>query len=305
MRFPRLLRPALLVAAGIAAVIVVTWGLEHVVPPPYSGYLALVVVGLVATEIVKRQPRQRARRMFRLYLGARKRGADEASARAQLVSRLHRRAARRQRAAGTLSAGWVGDWEHERALSGITRLLTDEGKHLDAASLEAAWNVERDRVTILGWGALPRAFVEELRRRLDEQERERLDRLVEQYALLSQRFFNRVSALTEDPAAGVADFARLLQSVGNRIAKDAPGDAERAYQLSLRLRPERNLAHAGLALLLDQTGRTRDAIREAALALQVLDDYAHAAAQEAPATEDIWPFRSPVKLREALERIGS
>jgi hypothetical protein len=301
---PRPARVALLVVAGVGSVIAATWALQHFVPPPYSGYLALVVVGLVVTEIVKRQPWQRARRMFRIYLRARKRGADEAAARAHLLARLHRGAAARRRAAGTMAAAWTGDWEQERALAGIAGLLADEGKRLDAHVLEAAWNAERDRVTIPGWEALPRAFVEELRRRLDERERERLERLVAQYALLSQRFFGHVSALKADPAAGVGDFARLLQSVGNRIAKDAPGDAERAYRLSLRLRPDRNLAHAGLAILLDQTGRAGDAAREAADALGVLDDYAHTAGREPPPAEDIWPFRSPVKLRETLERIA-
>ena len=103
--------------------------------------------------------------------------------------------------------------------------------------------------------------------------------------------------------AAVADFARLLQSAGNRIGKDAPGDAERAYRLSLRLRPDRNLAHAGLALLLDQTGRAGEAAREAALALGVLDDYAQVAGQGPAPAEDIWPFRSPVELRAKLEAL--
>ena len=138
---------------------------------------------------------------------------------------------------------------------------------------------------------------------LDESEWAQLNSLVDRYRLFHQRFFRSASSLVADPAASVEDFARLLHSVGNRMTKEQPGDAERAYRLSLRLRPERNLAHAGLALLLEQTGRTREAADEARTALTVLDEFARRTSDGMPTTEDISPFRSPVKLREALEQV--
>ena len=52
-----------------------------------------------------------------------------------------------------------------------------------------------------------------------------------------------------------------------------------------------------------ETGRTREAAREAALALVVLDALAQRARERAPTTEDIYPFKSPTQLREALERV--
>jgi len=127
-----------------------------------------------------------------------------------------------------------------------------------------------------------------------------LDALAERYRLFHQRFFRQPSALAIDPGVSIIDFARLLASVANHTAKEAPGDAERAYRLSLKLRPDENLAHGGLALLLAETGRTREAAREAALALGVLDAFAQRARDRA---EDIYPFKSPVRLREALERV--
>ena len=132
-----------------------------------------------------------------------------------------------------------------------------------------------------------------------------LDALAEKYQLFRQRFFRRPTSLRLDPAASATDFARLLHSVGNRLAKEEPGDAERAYRLSLSLRPEGNLAHGGLALLLAETGRVRDAAREAKLALELLDRFAADAAARTPTTEDISPFRSPGALREALERVAA
>ena len=52
-----------------------------------------------------------------------------------------------------------------------------------------------------------------------------------------------------------------------------------------------------------ETGRTREAAREAELALGVLDALARRASERAPTTEDIHPFKSPARLREALERV--
>jgi hypothetical protein len=75
-------------------------------------------------------------------------------------------------------------------------------------------------------------------------------------------------------------------------------------RLSLRLRPDDNLAHARLALLLDRTGRNREAAGEARTALTVLDGYTRQAARDPP-VEGISPFRSPIKLREALERVAA
>jgi hypothetical protein len=290
--------------AAVAAVVALTWALEHVVPPPYSGYLALVVVGLVATEVFKRQPRQRARRMFRIYLYARERGAAEPEARTRLLGRLSRNPETRQALARDLEARWVGPFEKDRATAGVALLLAHAGKALDAETLGAAYDRERDRFTIAGWEALPSEFVETVFGRLDERERDQLNRLVDEYRLFQQKFFKSATSLAADPAAGATDFARLLHSMGNQLTKDHPGDAERAYRLSLRLRPEENLAHAGLALLLEQTGRLREAAQQAKAALGVLDGYVRRAADRTPSTEDISPFRSPAKLREALERLA-
>jgi hypothetical protein len=290
--------------AGAVAVVIVTWLLEQAIPPPYSGYLALVVVGLVAIQILKSRPLQRAERLFRLYLRARARGASEAEARARLLARLHRRGEARGRADADLGPSWTGRSERERAIGGVGALLARQGVRIDTSTLALAWNRSRDRFTIPGWEAQPPEFVDAIRGRLEEREQRQLDALVEEYRLFQQRFFRAPSALAADPGAGVEDFARLLGSLGNRVATDRPGDAERAYRLSLRLRPERSLAHAGLALLLARTGRTREAAREARAALDVLDDFARRAGAEAPATEDIFPFRSPLKLREALERVA-
>jgi hypothetical protein len=288
---------------GVAAVVLVTWVLEQVMPPPYSGYLALVLVGLVATEIVKRQPRQRALRMFRIYLRARERGAAEAAARERLLERV--RPARRGRAevAVETAAAWTGASERDRVVSGVGYLLAREGRALGAPDLGAAYDRARDRVMIAGWEALPPGFTDAVLDRLEPREREDLDGLVARYRLFDQKFFRSPSALGADPAAGAADFARLLHSLGNRMAGEHPGDAERAYRLSLRIRPELNLAHAGLALLLDRTGRTREAAGEAQVALEVLDRYATRPRDEAPTVEDISPFRTPASLRQALDRV--
>lgn len=299
-RLPRIAALALVFAAAIAGV---TWALERVMPPAFSGFLALILVGLAVTEVVKRQPRQRALRMFRLYLRARERGADEASARASLLARLCPDPARRQRLQA--EAGWTGASEKERVLGGIAPLLARAGRALDASQLADAYDRARDQFTIGGWDALPLEFTQAVRSPLDRSELEQLDDLVERYHLLQQKFFKRPTSLGLDPARSAVEFARLLHSAGNQLAKDTPGDAERAYRLSLRLRPEENLAHAGLAVLLDRAGRAPEAEREATLGLAVLDAYAERAAGRNPTTEDISPFRSPSALREALERISA
>ena len=292
-------------AIGATVVVAFTWALQHVMPAPYSGYLALVVVGFVVTELIRRQPRQRAERMFRIYCRARERGIDEATARERLLRRLYRRAEARQRLAPQVAEAWTGATEKDRASVGVGFLLAREGKALDPAALRDAWDRVRDRFTIPGWEALPREFVHSLRSRLDAEGLEQLDTLIEKYRLFRQRFFRQPSALAVDPAASVADFARLLGSLANRVAKDESGAAERAYRISLRLQPDENLAHAGLALLLEKTGRALEAAQEAKIALGVLDDYARRAGKRPATTEDIYPFKSPVSLREALTRMAT
>jgi hypothetical protein len=300
-RLARILGLALM---GALVVVALTWVLEHVMPPPFSGYLALVVVGFVVTERIRRKPRQRAERMFRLYYRARERGADEAAARARLLGRLYWSAVARQRLTPRVEAAWSGATEKDRVSAGVAVLLAGEGKTLDPPALAGAWARVRDRFTIPGWEALPREFVDAVRGRLDPDALGQLDALADKYRLFSQRFFRQPSALGTDPAASVTDFARLLASLANQVAKDEPGDADRAYRISLRLLPEENLAHAGLALLLERTGRSREAAREATIALAVLDGYARRAGERAPTTEDIYPFKSPSSLREALERVA-
>lgn len=285
--------------AGAAAVVVLTWALEHAMEPPYSGYLALCVVGLVVTTLIRRQPTQRASRWLRRYFRARTRG-DEATARERLLAGVGDRRGIR----GLAEAAWRGPSEKERVLGAIAVLLAAEGKRLDTAALSAVYDGVRDAFSIPGWSALPATFVAAVRDRLPESDQRHLDTLVEKYRLFQQRFFQRPSSLGIDEIASATDFARLLASVGNHIAGTEPGDAERAYRLSLRLRPTDNLAHAGLALLLQRTGRQREAIAEARAALGVLDHLAERAAERAPTTEDIHPFKSPKSLREALERLA-
>jgi hypothetical protein len=282
--------------AGALAVVALTWMLEHVMDPPYSGYLALCAVGVIVTTLIKRQPAQRAARWFRLYLRARSRGADEETARDRL-------AAGQPQLGDAVKAAWRGEDEKERILKAVVVLLAAEGKQLDTTALGATYDGVRDRFSIPGWSSLPKEFVREVHGRLEERDRRHLDALADKYRLFQQRFFQRASSLAVDPRASLVDLARLLHSVGNHIAKDEPGDAERAYRLSLRLRPDENLAHAGLALVLDRTGRNREAVAEAQAALKVLDAFAMRAAERAPTTEDIYPFKSPKSLREALERV--
>lgn len=292
-------------AAGLAAAVVaLTWVLERIMPPPYSGFLALVLVGLTVTELVRRQPRQRAARLFHVYLRARERGADEATARTRLLARRFRNPARRAQVAREVEARWSGPVEKDRVLGGVEVLLGHEGASIGLDVLATTYDAVRDRFVISGWESLPSGFVRALHARLEPHELTQLDRLSDQYSLLRQRFFRQPTSLGADPAAGVVDFARLLHSLGNRVGKDAPGDAERAYRLSLRLRPTENLAHAGLALLLERTGRLREAVQEARIALEVLDAYAAQAAGRPPTAEDISPFASPKALREALQRVA-
>ncbi|HEX7786782.1 MAG TPA: hypothetical protein VF653_11235 [Methylomirabilota bacterium] len=286
-------RLALIALGAVGAVLALGWVLGHVMPPPYSGYLAFVVVGFVATQLYKRRPAERARRLFRVYLRARQRGADEEGARRQLVERGHD---------GTAPV-WAGASERDRLIAAVAALLAGRGVTLERPALATAFERERDRFTIPGWTLLPPGFVEAVRGPLDERERGHLDTLMERYAVFRQRFFARPSTLGVDPGASVVDFARLLHSMGNRLTAEHGGDAERAYRLSLRMRPEGNLAHAGLALLLASTGRDAEAGREAKTALEVLDSYARDASARTPSTEDISPFKSPTSLREALTRL--
>jgi hypothetical protein len=284
----------------LAVVIALTWALERVMPAPYSGYLAAVVVGLIVIQVVKRQPSQRARQAFRIYLKARSRGADEAAARERLMARLAPVPSARREA----EAVWSAPSERDRVLAGVAVLLGRVAAGLGPDGLRSAYDRERDRFPIPGWEALPPEFVDEVRGRLDDHEREQLDALVAAYRIFDQRFFRAPSSLGVDTAASTVDFARLLHSLGNQVGKDRPGDAERAYRLSLRLRPEQNLAHAGLALLLERTGRTREAGVEARTALTVLDDYARRS-DDAPApVEDISPFKAVTSLRNELERVA-
>jgi tetratricopeptide (TPR) repeat protein len=283
-------------------VVALTWALEHAVPAPYSGYLAVVMVGLVATEVYKRQPGQQATRLFRMYLKARAEGADQEAARDRLLARLYRDPEARRQAAAEVAAVWTADSEKERVVPAVRILMARRGTRLDAQALRAAWDHVRDRFVIADWEALPRPFVDEVRGRLDEREQGHLDALAERYQLFRQRFFRGPSSLETNPAAAAGDFARLLTSLGNRLSEHESGDAERAYRLSLRLRPDRNLAHAGLALLLERTGRSREAAREARAALDVLDADSRRAADEPAPAEDISPFRTPTELRQALQR---
>jgi hypothetical protein len=290
-------RLALIALGTVGAVLALAWALGRVMPPPYSGYLALVIVGLVAAQLYKRRPAERARRLFRVYLHARQRGADEEGARRRLLERSHD-----GRAPG-IERVWAGANERDRLIAAVAALLAGRGVALERPALATAFERERDRFTIPGWTLLPPGFVEAVRGPLDERERGHLDALMERYAVFRQRFFARPSTLGVDPGASVVDFARLLHSMGNRLAAEHRGDAERAYRLSLRMRPEGNLAHAGLALLLGSTGRDAEAGREARTALEVLDAYAREASARMPSTEDISPFKSPTSLREALTRL--
>jgi hypothetical protein len=290
-------RLALIALVAGGAVLTIGWALGHVMPPPYSGYLAFVIVGFVATQLYKSRPAERARRLFRVYLRDRQRGADEEGARRRLLERSHD-----GRAPGIERAG-AGANERDRLIAAVAALLAGRGVTLERAALATAFERERDRFAIPGWTLLPPAFVEAVRGPLDERERGHLDALMERYAVFRQRFFARPSTLGVDPGASVVDFARLLHSMGNRLAGEHAGDAERAYRLSLRMRPKGNLAHAGLALLLGSTGRDAEAGREAKTALEVLDGYAREASARTPSTEDISPFKSPTSLREALTRL--
>lgn len=295
-----LARLALSTLAAVTAVVALGWALGHVMPPPFSGYLAFVIVGVVATQLYKSRPAPRAGRLFRLYLRARAGGAGEEQARQRLLDVDRARGT----GAGEMAAAWVGPSERDRLVAGVGALLAQRGPPIEPSVLAAAYGRERDRFTIPGWALLPAEFVRAVRGPLDEREGSDLDALMERYAVFKQRFFARVSLLGVDPQASATDFARLIHSMGNRMAKEQPGDAERAYRLSLRLRPDGNLAHAGLALLLAATGRDSEASREAGTALQVLDGYARRAQDaQIPTTEDISPFRSPTSLREALTRL--
>jgi hypothetical protein len=290
--------------AGATAVVALTWLFEHAIAPPFSGYLALILVGLAVTHVLRRQPQQQAYRLFFPYFRARERGADEVAARARLLARAGGGPGRADAIARAVTAAWSGPSERERAVAGVAALLAERGRPVGRDVVAAAYDRARDRFTIPGWEALPREFVEAVRGRLDERERGQLEALAEKYRLFQQRFFRRSTSLGADPAASLVDFARLLASLGNRMAAEAPGDAERAYRLSVRLRPEENLAHGGLAILLGRVGRAREAVVEARLALSVLDDYAARAADRDPTPEDISPFRSPKAFREALERLA-
>ncbi|MGH7364983.1 MAG: hypothetical protein ACREK9_01110 [Candidatus Rokuibacteriota bacterium] len=295
-------RPVVLAVGAVAAVMTLGWALGHVMPPPLSGYLAFIVVASVAIQLYKSRPGQRAGRLFRVYLRARERGAGEEDARRRLLER-HADAGAHGTIARAVEGAWAGPSEPDRLVAGVDALLAHRGRKIDHAVLAAAYGRERNRFSIPGWLLLPAEFVREVRGRLDERERSELDALMDRYTVFKQRFFARPSSLGVDPRASATDFARLLHSMGNRLGKEQPGDAERAYRLSLRVRPAQNLAHAGLALLLAATGRDSEASREARTAIEVLDDYARRAGEQLPRTEDISPFRSPASLREALERL--
>lgn len=286
------------------AVLLLTVVLAQAVPHPFAGYLAAVLVGLAVTQWVRRQPHQRAARLFRVYLRAREGGADEATARERLVHRVAPRPDDRERIRRHLLAGWRGPAEKDRVVGGVTAVLAAAGVVPDPRRLEVTYDRVRDRFTIPGWDALPRPFVEALRARLEPSESETLDRLAERYRLFEQRFFRQPSGLGADPTGAVEDFARLLASLGHRLASGAPEDAERALRLSLRLRPSHNLAHGGLALLLARAGRWAEAVEEARLALAVLDALPARAATHGARPEDISPFRSPGELRRALEQVA-
>jgi hypothetical protein len=301
-RLPRIAALAFAFAGVVAGL---TWVLERVMPPAFSGFLALILVGLVVTEVVKRQPRQRALRMFRLYLHSRERGSDEPTARAHLLAWLRRDPDQRRRLEREIEVAWTGASEKERVVGGVGLLLAREKRALELTLLADAYDRARDQFTIGDWDALPLEFTQAIRSQLEGSELQQLDELVERHRLFQQKFFKRPSSLGLDPARGVVEFARLLHSLGNHLAKDTTGDAERAYRLSIRLRPDENLAHAGLALLLDRTGRTREAGQEAKIGIEVLDGYAARATERNPTTEDISPFRSPAVLREALERMAA
>jgi hypothetical protein len=287
----------------LAAIVALTLVFERVMPPQFASLLAAIVVALVAVRLIKRRPPHRALFMLRIYLGARARGADEAAAREQLLARLVRDVEVRRRVGGHVQAAWAGPGEKERVVAGVRVLLAREAKALPPADIGRLYDRARDRFTIPGWESLPHEFVEAVRRPLDERERAQLDALIARYQLFRQRFFRSPSSLASDPPASVMDLARLLQSLGNRLTGDAPGDSERAYRLSLRLRPELNLSHAGLAVLLERTGRVREAEHEARVALDVLDRYARRGTEGEATVEDISPFRSPLQLRAELERI--
>jgi hypothetical protein len=299
------LRVLVVAMAALAGVVAGTWLIEWVVPPPYSALLAAIAVGLIGTTLIKRQPGHRALHLFAAYLRARARGADEREARDRLLRRARRPGEDQAALARAVSAAWMGRAEKERVVRGVAVLLAREGKPLDDTTLGGAFDRVRDRLVIPGWDALPAEFVASLRERLAPDEFAQMDELAQRYRLFQQRFFRQPSALGADPATGVEDFARLLASLGTRMRKDAPRDAERAYALSLRLRPAENLAaHAGLALLLDQAGRSAEAAREATAALAVLDELARRAGERPPTPEDISPFATPKGLREALERVA-
>ena len=122
-----------------------------------------------------------------------------------------------------------------------------------------------------GWDAVPSALNAEIRARLGPRFAI-LDRIAKRHNLLKQRLLHRAEFKEAPLDKQLALFAGLLTITGNRIARrgDSPGDAEAAYHCSLRLMPERNPAHVGLANLYFWGSDVERAETHAVVALEVV-----------------------------------
>lgn len=123
-----------------------------------------------------------------------------------------------------------------------------------------------------GWDALPNSLVQEIRVRLGDDFRD-LNELADRHGMFRQQFFRRPARDFLDVEFEVDAFAFLVGSLGNQLAqREKFAEAQRSFELSLKLKPKGNPIAYSLAHLHALQDNLVDAVPPAKLALDVLWD---------------------------------
>ncbi len=155
------------------------------------------------------------------------------------------------------------------------------------------------------WNKLPTTVVAEIKRRLGDDGFYKLDALALKYNIFKQRFFEGMDSLKGDIVLYVEMFGHFLSSMGNQLAEHGHmADAELAFRLSIKLKPDQNPSHASLAFLLFKDRRYHEAAQQARAALAVLEEFDRQVAElETPPPEDVVPPGGSAELSAALREI--
>ena len=140
------------------------------------------------------------------------------------------------------------------------------------------------RATSAGeWESLPTSFVQELKNRLGLEKFKTLDMVAKKYEIFEQALFKNPEIFEEenfesdknlvfDGSSRFDIFAGFLNSLGRQLINQGyTNDGEIVLSLSIDVMPQNNIAHVLRAILYSQNKQTKEAKKEARIALKVIE----------------------------------